>query len=668
MQRVHRGAGAGGAIGRRFLVLGAAAVEAGVHRGPGLVRHHLVGGQRCRVGGEAVEPLRHHVERQRGQRIAGARADPDHLVVDAAVGALQPCAHHQVALVRMDVARGVVVGARMQDRHEGQAAAARVDQAARIGALERKRIAHGALRHRLAVLVVAADLLVERHELLGTDRALVEGLEPVLHADVVERAAREAGDRVAAHDVGAHVGGGAARAGRVVDRVVDLRDVLEGAAGRVGRDDGVDEAQVPGAAGAVGEAVDRRALGIGPGRGVGLVDVLQQAAVGHVQAAVGEGQRGLQAVEQARVDLRDHQLLDRAARTARAGRPARHAVGLDEALLQHHQRLALQHRVAALAVHQLGRDHVGEAARQVQVAQRIGGLVHALVVLRARAAAEAHHQPAVPARGGLVAGGHHGLGRGVVEQRDAVDRAAHRARVHAHDVGHRLALDGCGLRQVGRARERIGQRFEAAGRRAIEVVVAPRCRAVRIERRAHVRFDRAAFVGREQRTREDRAGVGMVGEHQFGIRGRAALGAGLHRQRVRAHGQALDHAAQVAVRIARELGRHRLAVQREFQPRGRRARGRLHLDQRIAAAHELRLGRQHRDRGLVERRRRRGRRRGRHDGDEAPAAAAAIAAAGGQQRRAGDTEGKDACRPRKRRRGSGRTERLSHGVLLSWDG
>src|SRR5262249_49446867 len=159
-----------------------------------------------------------------------------------------------------------------------------------------------------------------------------------------------------------------------------------------------------------------------------------------------ERERRLQAVQQARIDLRYHQLLDRPARPAVADSPFRRAVALNEILLEHHQRLALQHRVAVLLIDQFGRYHESEAARQVEVVQRGGRLVDALIVLRARAAAETHGQFTVPTRPGppfaLTPVYGRRLGVRIVEDRDAVDAAIDRARIDAHDVGHGLSVVG----------------------------------------------------------------------------------------------------------------------------------------------------------------------------------------------------------------------------------
>ena len=168
----------------------------------------------------------------------------------------------------------------------------------------------------------------------------------------------------------------------------------------------------------------------------------------------GEGQARQQAVEQAREVLRDEQLLNRSARSAEAHRPFRQAITFDEVLLDHHQGLAGQRVVAMLLHDVLRRDRVCESARDGGVEDRADRLIRPLVVVGAAAAAEGHHEGAVPRgiAGVQSAGSHFGRARRVVEDRDPIDRAVDRAGLDADDVRHGLALTRRRLGDIGRNR------------------------------------------------------------------------------------------------------------------------------------------------------------------------------------------------------------------------
>src|SRR5437773_4267290 len=97
-----------------------------------------------------------------------------------------------------------------------------------------------------------------------------------------------------------------------------------------------------------------------------------------------------------------------------------------------------------LVVPQLGRVQVGEAARELPVAQRRCDVLHTLVVLGGAAAAEGDHELPVPS------GPRKGGDAGVVEHGKPVHAAVDRARLDAHDVGYRVAIAGGGEDQVAR--------------------------------------------------------------------------------------------------------------------------------------------------------------------------------------------------------------------------
>src|SRR5512132_1069443 len=92
----------------------------------------------------------------------------------------------------------------MENGNRAETPGTRVETAGRVSQTDRLGIGGRALRSDVAVVVVAPDFSIEIDELRRRDRAAVEGLQAVLHADVVERAPGEAGLRVApkARDVG----------------------------------------------------------------------------------------------------------------------------------------------------------------------------------------------------------------------------------------------------------------------------------------------------------------------------------------------------------------------------------------------------------------------------------------------------------------------------------
>ena len=396
-----------------------------------------------------------------------------------------------------------------------------------------------------------------------------------MQTDVVRRAPCPPGLRITSVDVDPDVLRRAARAPGIGDRIKDQRLVGQRAAGRVGRHAEPSVGSTPRPRGAGREAFDGGDLLLRPD---GLVEfrpqVGQQDAVDRVEARVREGQARHQAVEQSRIHLRDHELLDRAARAAAADEELRHAVALDDVFLDHHQRFALEHAVAAAAVHELRRNQVAEALRQRLVVQHAATRRrrhHALDVLRAGTAAERHHELAIPVRQ-------------VVEDRELVDRAVDNARVDAHDVRHRLAVRRGGGSDVGGRGSGI-EGLERVVRRSIEAPGLRRRGAMGVERRAEPRRFGTAFKRREVRAREDRAGDRVIRHREGGFGARLLRG---RRQPVRTWAQALDQSAELTARsIAREARRDVLAVQRHVQLVERRARRRLDRDEGIAAADQI---------------------------------------------------------------------------------
>ena len=261
------------------------------------------------------------------------------------------------------------------------------------------------------------------------------------------------------------------------------------------------------------------------------VEVHQQHAVGDLEAGgdrVGVIAARLDAVEQAGEDRGGGVLLDRAARAAVPERVPDLAVGVDDVLLHHHQRLGVQDpvRVEQRIGEAVVRDH--EAARQ----GRVIGPVLLTAELQPRLAgrgAEGVDNFAVPL--GLGRQRRPGRCAGRVEQhRDVVDAAIQGSALDAHDVRHRDArrsrrgrkirrrgagsvrLEAVISRRGGRW-ARIRQRGRATrGRRAVEQLVLGRDVALRIDgegrQAARVRRRRVTRCGRRRGRRAD-PGLGL---------------------------------------------------------------------------------------------------------------------------------------------------------------
>ncbi len=266
-------------------------------------------------------------------------------------------------------------------------------------------------------------------------------------------------------------------------------------------------------------------------------------------------------------------------------------------LLKHHEVLALQHRVAMLLVHQLGRGDIGKAAPQIEIRQHGRRLVHALIVLRARSAPEGETKTPVP----TFAGGKTRRG-GIIENADAIDRPIDYATFHAHDEWNRLALDRGRHGDVSRLRPfRIECLVSAAVRRLVEPVIARRRRAVGVGRLTQTRLLRTALIRRHMRTGEDRARDRIIHQRLADrIAGRPA-----HLQPVAAIIEPGDHAPQrVGWLVELQRGFQLPAIERNLQLARLRAFACLDLDKRIAARHEIVARRQNLDVDLSLNRRR----------------------------------------------------------------
>ena len=557
---------------------------------------------------QRVQRHRRDLRCRRGQQTRPIA--PHHLIaVIATVGRVDAGTLREAAPDVVDAL--LVVAARVDDRQLAEVRAAG-DDAGAVGDAQRRAVGDGAGGRAVRIGIEAADLLVQRDELVGRDRTCQQCVQAILNADVVaglpgaQAAGNDAGRR--APDGGGEVGVAAARAVRIGHRVVDQRGGQQAVvarradrrqrAGRLVDDQDrhviarlvvVAERVVPRLAAELVEmAVDRGLLGIDlrlreaahqrrPFRT--RVEVDQQDAIPDLEAG-GDRVRvvatRLDAVEQSGIDRRGGVLLDRAARAAVAERVRDLAVGVGDVLLHHHQRLGVQDAVRV--VERIGEavvdDH--EAARQ----RRVVGPVLFRAELQPRLArrrAEGVDDLAVPLR----------LRRerrprlaGVEQNRDVVDAAIYRSALHAHDVRHRqsggrsghgkivrraargVRLEAVVGRRRGR-RARIRQRARAAcGRRPVEELVLGRDIALRVDRegrqaarvtrrriaRCRHRRRRRADPGRRLRAQQHRSADRMIGDGERSARPAAATAVRVREKFVLPHLQPGQHPAHGACR------------------------------------------------------------------------------------------------------------------------
>src|SRR5579859_853878 len=145
-----------------------------------------------------------------------------------------------------------------------------------------------------AVIVIAANFLIERQELVNADHAGVQALKTVLQADIVLGLARIAALGVAAIDVDPPIGERGPRTLGIGLGVPDQALILQIAAGLIpGVRDG-HERGFPRPAGSWREAFDGGLLLLTPGLTcLRLPEALQDAAIGGVQRAIWERERRL---------------------------------------------------------------------------------------------------------------------------------------------------------------------------------------------------------------------------------------------------------------------------------------------------------------------------------------------------------------------------------------
>ena len=108
----------------------------------------------------------------------------------------------------------VAVGAVVDDWRGGEPAATVRQPPRLVRDSNRDGVRLGSIRTKTPVAIVTADMFVEVQELRGADGTVVQGPQPVLHPDVVEGPASEAGHRVSPEDIGVVFVYVAARSGR----------------------------------------------------------------------------------------------------------------------------------------------------------------------------------------------------------------------------------------------------------------------------------------------------------------------------------------------------------------------------------------------------------------------------------------------------------------------
>ena len=131
---------------------------------------------------------------------------------------------HGVMEPEVVVAAVLVITTReVHDWNRCEAAVPHELQPALVRTLDGPEVADRARRNRVRVLIEAADALVQIEKLLRRDRAGRQGLQAVLHADVVERPQREPGLHIHPVDVARDVVHGAADTARIRLRIVPIR-------------------------------------------------------------------------------------------------------------------------------------------------------------------------------------------------------------------------------------------------------------------------------------------------------------------------------------------------------------------------------------------------------------------------------------------------------------
>ena len=266
----------------------------------------------------------------------------------------------------------VHIAAVVDDRRLPHARAAVGDPPGSVRDAQGFEVAHGARGHVVAVVVVAADELIEIEELLLRDGPRVERRQTVLNSGVIERAARKAGGRVAPEDVHhvvvdvtAHtrrfrglVVAHAQRNGRVAGSALRLHP------DRVRRTDGRDGR-------GIGVAGDADFLRVAPRQCRAFEVVVEEICIRDVHDLrgrdLGEAAAGHDTVQQTGIVVADGQALLRTARAPPADGEEHGAVVLDEPFFHHHETLGGEHLLAVVAedIQRGGRHPV--ALREMQM-------------------------------------------------------------------------------------------------------------------------------------------------------------------------------------------------------------------------------------------------------------------------------------------------------------
>ena len=180
-------------------------------------------------------------------------------------------------------------------------------------------------------------------------------------------------------------------------------------------------------------------------------------------------------IQQPRMVLAVHVLLDGTAGPADAHRVGRDAVVFDEVLLQHQCGLAAELQVVVGVRAQARRVDDGVAEAEHWLEQRRALTDRALVMADRHATLKAEHEPPVPQR--IVRTGSVGLGRRS-QHRHAVDEPVDRAQLPAHHIRDGATVERRRGGHIARELSEIGEMAKLPTRRLVDVGDTSRCRAV----------------------------------------------------------------------------------------------------------------------------------------------------------------------------------------------
>ena len=364
---------------------------------------------------------------------------------------LQPRAQHEGPNTVVNVPGRIREPARVDDRNRAQRPAAPIHAPGLIDHLQGIHVRGRAFGRKVRVVVETADHLVELDELLDVYQTVIEGLQTVLNAHVVERPAGQASRIVAPEKVDQVVVNAAANTVRPPVRVID--QILGNARRATGRlDHGRCVRSHPTLASRpCREPRYRLLLNVSPIVRTVFDGPCEQRAIrdrGSKCHRVRVAGARDDPIQKAGIVLGDQVLLHRAARSADSDGVNGNSEALDEMLLDHHRRLGRDDVVAVVA-EDIERRHRHRVSVRNRGHVLQGGTDLALAIPGAAAPAEPVHQAAVPARGGAPWVGE--IVRRIVEERNLVNRSIDRARLNSNDEILFMPLCGRRAGNIGRA-------------------------------------------------------------------------------------------------------------------------------------------------------------------------------------------------------------------------